>query len=416
MLYPNPLVGETVFAEGARTAFLGITGYIAATVDDGDDALPLTIGEVYRQFSAGDMPTRFKKIIAQRQKAGKPLSPNVTAAINDFITLPVNYHGSVRGTVTARINMWNNPHVDVATSDSDFDLSEFRDKRISLYLGVTPDDLDRVAPLYGLLFQQLVGRNSRELPKGKRHRIPVLAVLDEFASLGRVVVLAKAFSYIAGYGFRLLPAFQSIQQLIPLYGEHMVEDMMRNCEVRVTLRPGGKREAERISEELGTYTFRARSRTTGTWGGGGSVSESDQRRPLMLPQEVERLPEDDLIIFRRGMFPTYGKKVRYYAEKELLARTKIPAPAMPQIVIDPAIAANSLRVIEASATGGDTNPTSPAPAPASGDGGAGGVRRRPLAQLNQSAIDAAKAVPVIQRTGVLFDHLIVVREAEAAQK
>ncbi len=72
MLYPNPLTGETVFAEGARTAFLGITGYIAATVDDGEDALPLTIGEVYRQFSAGDMPTRFKKIIAQRQKAGKP--------------------------------------------------------------------------------------------------------------------------------------------------------------------------------------------------------------------------------------------------------------------------------------------------------------------------------------------------------
>jgi type IV secretory pathway TraG/TraD family ATPase VirD4 len=33
---------------------------------------------------------------------------------------------------------------------------------------------------------------------------------------------------------------------------------------------------------LGTYTFRAKSRSFGMWGrGGGSVSESDQRRPLM---------------------------------------------------------------------------------------------------------------------------------------
>lgn len=261
---------------------------------------------------------------------------------------------------------------------------------------------------HGCLPEKLNRRAAGILP------FPVLVVLYEFASLGRVVVLAKAFSYIAGYGFRLLPAFQSNQQLIPLYGEHMVEYMMRNCEVRVTLRPGGKREAERISEELGTYTFQAQSRTTGTWVGGGSISESDQRRPLMLPQEVERLPEDDLIIFRRGMFPTYGKKVRYYAEKELLARTKRPAPAMPQIVIDPAIAANSLRVIEASAGTGSTNTVSPAPAaapsnPGSATGGRGSAR-----WFNKSAIVAAKAVPPSERTRVLFEQLLDVTEAQAA--
>lgn len=50
----------------------------------------------------------------------------------------------------------------------------------------------------------------------------------------------------------------------------------------------------------------------------------------MLPQEVELLPENVLIVFRGGRYATYGKKVRYYAEKHLIERTKIPAPQMPR--------------------------------------------------------------------------------------
>src|SRR3546814_2895829 len=87
--------------------------------------------------------------------------------------------------------------------------------------------------------------------------------------------------------------------------------------------------------------------------GRGSTSESDQLRPLMPPQEVEMLPENDLIVFRRGMYATYGKKVRYFAEKKLVARTKIPAPEMPTIRIDPDVANNSLRVIAAAESDGD---------------------------------------------------------------
>src|SRR3546814_5752873 len=60
---------------------------------------------------------------------------------------------------------------------------------------------------------QLVDRNVRELPKGDRHPVKVLVALDEFASLGNCSVLANAFSYVAGYGLRLLPAFQSIEQI-----------------------------------------------------------------------------------------------------------------------------------------------------------------------------------------------------------
>src|SRR3546814_20939683 len=77
----------------------------------------------------------------------------------------------------------------------------------------------------------------------------------------------------------------------------------------------------------------------------------------MLPQEVEMLPENDLIVFRRGMYATYGKKVRNFAEKKLVARTKIPAPEMTTIRIDPDVANTSLRVLAAEESAGDPDST-----------------------------------------------------------
>lgn len=412
MLYPDPLTGDPFWAAGARTAFLGITAYIAATVDDGEDALPFTLGEVYRQFAAGDAQKRFPKIIAARQKAGKPLSTGCVSAILDYTSSSANTFTGIRQSVTSRINGWLNPYVDAATSESDFDLSEFRDKRISLYLGVSPDDLDRVAPIYGLLFQQLIDRNVRELPKGDRHQVKVLLALDEFASLGKCSVLANAFSYVAGYGLRMLPAFQSIEQIQGVYGDKVAADIERNCAVRLVLRPAGLAEAKKISDQLGSYTFRARSRSMGTWGGGGgSTSDSDQRRPLMLPQEVELLPENDLIVFRRGMYATYGKKVRYYAEKKLADRTRIPAPQMPQIQPDPAVAANSLRVIEASQA--ESISGSPGAPPRIEETTGVSANTQGQSLLNRVAIEAALAVPPKQRVAKLFENIVMVHNKAA---
>lgn len=414
MLFPPPLNGDSFWAESARTAFLGVAAYVAATADDGPDALPFTMGEIYRQFAAGDAQKRFPKIIRQREEAGKPLSGGCVSALRDFTSASPNTYTSIRQSVTAKINLWLNPHVDAATSESDFDLRDLRDKRMSIYLGVSPDDLDRVSPIYGLMFQQLVDLNVRERPTGDRHRIPVLVLLDEFASLGKCSVLASAFSYVAGYGLRLLPAFQSIEQLQGVYGDKVAADIERNCAVRLVLRPAGLDDAKKISERLGTYTYKARSRSSGG-SGGGSVSDSDQRRPLMLPQEVELLPEEDLIVFRRGTYPTYAKKIRYYLDKKLVALTKIPAPEMPVIRPDPAVATNSLRVItaaEADDTPAGAVPSEPAAespptAPTSGVKAAG-------IRLNPVAIQAAMMAPANERVGTLFAHVVRVDEKQAA--
>ena len=54
-----------------------------------------------------------------------------------------------------------------------------------------------------------------------------------------------------------------------------------------------------------------------------------------------------MIVLRLGIPPVYGKKIRYYTEKAMVALTKIPAPQMPNIRPDPTAPINSLRVIAA---------------------------------------------------------------------
>ena len=225
------------------------------------------------------------------------------------------------------MNLWLNPRVDAATSASDFDLRELRSKRISIYLGVTPDNMARVAPLYNLFFQQLVDLNTRELPGAGRHPTQVLVLLDEFARIGHASVIAKGFSYVAGYGLRLLPVIQSPSQLRAEYGPDVADEIMTNCGVEVVFTPKELKVAQDLSERLGYYTFEGRSKSRPTYLGGGkrTTTESEQRRALMLPQELIQMSKDSLIVMRGGIAPIRASKIYFFRNADFTKRL-LPPP------------------------------------------------------------------------------------------
>jgi type IV secretion system protein VirD4 len=225
------------------------------------------------------------------------------------------------------MNLWLNPRVDAATSASDFDLRELRSKRVSIYLGVTPDNMARVAPLYNLFFQQLVDLNTRELPVDGRHPVQVLVLLDEFARIGHASVIAKGFSYVAGYGLRLLPVIQSPSQLRAEYGPDVADEIMTNCGVEVVFTPKELKVAQDLSERLGYYTFEGRSKSRPTYLGGGkrTTTESEQRRALMLPQELIQMSKDSLIVMRGGIAPIRASKIYFFRNADFTKRL-LPPP------------------------------------------------------------------------------------------
>jgi type IV secretion system protein VirD4 len=322
MLFPTPDKGDPFWSEAARTGFVGVGAYVAESPQ-----LPFTIGEIYRQLTRGNPKSKFPAIIEARAGGKEALSPGAVNALNDFCSASDNTFASIKQTITSRMNLWLNPRVDAATSASDFDLRELRSKRISIYLGVTPDNMARVAPLYNLFFQQLVDLNTRELPGAGRHPTQVLVLLDEFARIGHASVIAKGFSYVAGYGLRLLPVIQSPSQLRAEYGPDVADEIMTNCGVEVVFTPKELKVAQDLSERLGYYTFKGRSKSRPTYLGGGkrTTTESEQRRALMLPQELIQMSKDSLIVMRGGIAPIRASKIYFFKNADFTKRL-LPPP------------------------------------------------------------------------------------------
>jgi type IV secretion system protein VirD4 len=323
MLFVAPERGEAFWANGARTGFAGVGAWLAETSEE-----PLTMGAIYRYLTEGDARSFFKKELANPRLN---LSTGCRTALNDFAGGSDNSFADIKKTITNILGLWLNPMVDAATSASDFDMRDLRKRHISIYLGVSPDELDRIAPLYNLLFQQLIDLNVRELPDDTTP-VPVLVILDEFARLGRATVIASAFSYVAGYGIRLLPVIQSRSQLRGVYGEHVADEIVANCGVEVAFTPKELRVANELSDRIGYVGQESvtRSLTINGLLANRSKSISEQRRALMLPQELMQFPPDKLILLRGGIPPIIGAKI-YYFKSRFFKKRAFPPPIVPPI-------------------------------------------------------------------------------------
>jgi type IV secretion system protein VirD4 len=324
MLFPTPPNTDPFWAEAARTGFIGVGAYAAET-----PTLIFSLGVIYRELTSGDPRTRLPALASARQQAGDPLSPGCASALTDFCSCSENTFAGIKQTITSRMNLWLNPRIGAATDASDFDLRDLRQRRMSLYLCVSPDNLARIAPLYSLLLQLLVDLNTRERPAAGANDTPVLVLLDEFARLGHASVIAHGFSYVAGYGLRLLPVLQSPAQLRAEYGLDLAEEIMANCGVEIAFAPKELKVAQDLSERLGTWTYagRSKSRPALFSTGHGSTTESDQRRPLMLPQELIQMSPHRLILLKAGMAPVRADKIVYWREKTFTRRLR-PAPTV----------------------------------------------------------------------------------------
>ena len=202
MLFPDQQGTDPIWTATPRALFLGLVLFLAET-----PGKLVTIGQVLRESLAdGDGAAYLAKIINDRAAENKPLSNACVMALNSYISITSeNTRSGVMTSFRSRLELWMNPLVDAATSANDFDLRDLRKRRMTIYLGVTPDNLDRMAPLLNLFFQQLIDLNTRELPERNPDlKYQCLLLPDEFTAMGKIQVLSKGISYIAGYGLRML--------------------------------------------------------------------------------------------------------------------------------------------------------------------------------------------------------------------
>lgn len=336
MLSPDPADGDPFWPASCRTLFLGLALYIFETPN-----LPRTFGEIVRQIMFGEgesVGEHWKAIIEKRDGSPEPLSQACKAALYDFIYTSGNTQSSIRKTFTAKLELWLNPLVDAATSSSSEDLRDLRKRKISIYIGIKPADLDYLSLIINLFAQQILDLNMQEMPEDNPALKYQLAwIMDEFTAPGRMPIVAQSIGYLGGYNIRPFIIIQSLSQLIATYGEHIARTIIECCAAEMIFAPKSRDQARAVSEMLGNTTVKNKSTSRPTFSTkGASTSTSEAPRALLLPQEVRQIGKNRQIIFMENMNAILCEKVIYYKERVFKKRL-LPSAVQPKISYTPPV-------------------------------------------------------------------------------
>jgi len=333
MLYPDGSDDQKFWVSQSRNAFLAFSLYLLEKWDyDETQKLPeknrlqRTLGQIYR-LSSGD-GTDLRKFY--QKLASEPfLSGNAKGAFANLLSQAEETFASILGTLKEPLNAWINPVLDAATSADDFLLTDVRKKKMTIYIGILPNKLAESRLIINLFFSQLINVNTKELPQNNKElKHQCLMLMDEFTSIGKVNILASSVSYMAGYNMRLLPIIQSMAQLDATYGKEVARTLITNHALQIIYAPREQQDANDYSEMLGYTTVRKENLTRGRE---ISRSESEERRALMLPQELKAMGQDTEIFLYEGIpHPVKCDKIRYYQDKYFTKRLKdkVPIPML----------------------------------------------------------------------------------------
>ena len=229
------------------------------------------------------------------------------------------------------LGLYRDPIIAANTARSDWRITDLMaaERPVSLYLVVPPSDISRTRPLVRLILNQIARRLTERLEfGGERRRRQLLLMLDEFPALGRLEFFELALAFLAGYGVRAFLVAQSLHQIDRAYGHnHAILD---NCHVRVAFAPNDERTAKRLSDALGTATEIKRQKNLSGkrfsfWLSHLGLSEQETPRPLLTAGEILQLPANDALVLVSGVPPIRASKLKYYADRNFLAR-RLAAP------------------------------------------------------------------------------------------
>lgn len=256
-------------------------------------------------------------------------SPQTRTVFGNLLGLAEQTFSSVIATMQAPLQQFLSPILAAATNATDFDVTALRKRPTTLYVIIPTNKLDESSKLLNIFFSTVIGANlGKQLGEEPDLKYQLLMLMDEFTAMGRVDVWAKRISISASYGVRDLCIVQSRSQLRSAYGDHDAQNFITNHGAQIVFAPREQADANEYSEMLGYKTVRKKQRSQSRGGGSNqtSISYSEEKRALFLPQEIKELPQDEEIIFYEGCKPIRARKNWFFKDKLLKERADV-APA-----------------------------------------------------------------------------------------
>jgi type IV secretion system protein VirD4 len=329
---------DRFFTGNAQTLFLGLCLFMLETPDE-EFSMPNLLR--LATPSNGETLSRWIESTIRAREDSQSVLPRLSVecvdALRSYSSLSEKAQGDILGTFLEPLKIFRDPVLAAATSGNDFDLREIRRKKMSIYLGMTAVDLLRYHVLMNIFFSLAINLNTETLPEDD----PTLAyqcllLLDEFTALGRINIIRKAISIMAAFNMRLVLVYQNNSQLAGEedgYGEEGARTLLSNCTTKLLYQPDDLKDAEEYSKLLGTYTLKNKSRSRQSDKPGRGENESDQKRALMMPQELRELGFGRVIVLKKNTKPILADKIIYHSDPAFKDRIALPTPPVPVLTI-----------------------------------------------------------------------------------
>ena len=303
------------FIEGARDLFTATASIVVMSKTP-------TLGEVLRRLApeeteqgSGTMSSVFKRLALEAGHVSAKTTLLQYAAYD-----PESIATFLSVLRSAGLGGWADPAIDRATSTNDFDLTSLRSKPQTIYIITRPNDMEALAPLARLFFQTVTAALQENMPT-KEDVLPVLLLLDEFKSLGRMESLLNAATTIRGYGGRMLIVVQGIPNLEEVYGLSGAQGLMNACQLHAYMSINDPKTKAMLSRSLGNAEVETAhesvSRSFGRVGLSRTLSTQRRSSPLITEDGINRLGEDAILIIPQNARPIKARKVKYFADRTL---------------------------------------------------------------------------------------------------
>ncbi|MFO3540901.1 type IV secretory system conjugative DNA transfer family protein [Legionella pneumophila serogroup 1] len=306
ILMPDNKKSDPIWQQASRKLFKVAILYLLDTPDRNT-----TLGEINRLVKQAGFDDWLASVLDETEHLDPEFYRNGYSYLNNH----EKTRSSILETFSGYFELFDDPTIDAATSRSDFDLRQLRRERITIYIGFTDDDMDRLSPLLTLFWQQLISVMIKNIPNSIEEPYPLLCLIDEFSSLGRIERLRRSLKLLREYRVRCVLIMQYIAQTYEQYS-HDEAKAFTNIKTKIAFATEDIFDAEYVSKLLGTRTVKvsAGSTSTQTQGYSESKSYNFQAIPLLRPDEVMRLPEDKTLIMRTGHAPVKAKQMVWYLD------------------------------------------------------------------------------------------------------
>ncbi len=261
--------------------------------------------QLLTQYSERQLTAMFEKL---------PMDHPARAPYNLFAQASDTVRSGIIIGLGTRLQVLQNKSVAVITSRSDIDLTA-PGKRKCAYFIILSDQNTTMAFLSSLFFSFLFTKLTRYADSTSEQRcdVPVNMILDEFNNIGKIGSaadgsdFARTLSVIRSRDIKVMMAVQSLGQLQNRYPNNLWLEILGNADLQLMLGCSDSETASFYSERAGEMSIQID--TTMTVRQTMAVAqvipqyrhtEGQGRRKLLTPDEVLRLPNEELLCVIRG--------------------------------------------------------------------------------------------------------------------